>query len=80
MSRMVVGLQAVQRREEQHAAARRRSAARPAAASGDCFVFYLNACLSKDLAGYDSEDVGGFKDAVKTLMEVDGKSNIADIC
>ncbi|KAJ9550000.1 hypothetical protein OSB04_022543 [Centaurea solstitialis] len=38
-----------------------------------------NTCLSKDLTSYDSEDVGGFKDAVKTLMEVDGKFNIADI-
>ncbi|GJX21582.1 geraniol 8-hydroxylase-like protein [Tanacetum coccineum] len=38
-----------------------------------------NTILSQDVTGYDSEDMGGFNTAVRTLMEVDGKFNIADI-
>ncbi|KVH90351.1 geraniol 8-hydroxylase-like [Cynara cardunculus var. scolymus] len=38
-----------------------------------------NTCLSQSVASYDSDDIGGFKTAVKTVMEVDGKFNIADI-
>ncbi|KAI3727554.1 hypothetical protein L6452_16170 [Arctium lappa] len=38
-----------------------------------------NTCLSRDVTTYDSDDIGGFKTAVKTVMEVDGKFNIADI-
>ncbi|XP_024995400.1 geraniol 8-hydroxylase-like [Cynara cardunculus var. scolymus] len=38
-----------------------------------------NTCLSQNVTSYDSDDIGGFKTAVKTLMEVDGKFNIADI-
>ncbi|KAK9071909.1 hypothetical protein SSX86_008343 [Deinandra increscens subsp. villosa] len=38
-----------------------------------------NTCLSQNVTGYESDDIGGFKSAVKTLMEVDGKFNIADI-
>ncbi|XP_071703016.1 geraniol 8-hydroxylase-like [Rutidosis leptorrhynchoides] len=38
-----------------------------------------NTCLSRDVTSYESDDIGGFKTAVKTLMEVDGKFNIADI-
>ncbi|KAL8207772.1 hypothetical protein R6Q57_007184 [Mikania cordata] len=38
-----------------------------------------NTCLSQNVTGYESDDIGGFKKAVKTLMEVDGKFNIADI-
>ncbi|XP_023734350.1 geraniol 8-hydroxylase [Lactuca sativa] len=38
-----------------------------------------NTCVSKNVASYESDDVEGFKTAVKTLMEVDGKFNIADI-
>ncbi|XP_071696206.1 cytochrome P450 76T24-like [Rutidosis leptorrhynchoides] len=36
-------------------------------------------CLSQNVASYDSDDIGGFKTAVKKVMEVDGKFNIADI-
>ncbi|KAK1438679.1 hypothetical protein QVD17_04489 [Tagetes erecta] len=38
-----------------------------------------NTCLSQSVTSYESEDFGGFKTAVKTLMEVDGKFNISDI-
>ncbi|KAK1409063.1 hypothetical protein QVD17_41346 [Tagetes erecta] len=38
-----------------------------------------NTCLSQNVTSYESDDIGGFKTAVKTLMEVDGKFNIADI-
>ncbi|GJS99448.1 geraniol 8-hydroxylase-like protein [Tanacetum coccineum] len=38
-----------------------------------------NTCLSQNVTTYESDDIGGFKTAVKTLMEVDGKFNIADI-
>nr|XP_043637789.1 geraniol 8-hydroxylase-like [Erigeron canadensis] len=38
-----------------------------------------NTCLSQNVTNYESDDIGGFKRAVKTLMEVDGKFNIADI-
>ncbi|KAM0015469.1 putative geraniol 8-hydroxylase [Helianthus debilis subsp. tardiflorus] len=38
-----------------------------------------NTCVSQNVTSYDSDDIGGFKTAVKTLMEVDGKFNIADI-
>ncbi|XP_071705399.1 geraniol 8-hydroxylase-like [Rutidosis leptorrhynchoides] len=38
-----------------------------------------NTCLSRDVTSYESDDIGGFKTAVKTLMELDGKFNIADI-
>ncbi|KAJ9550003.1 hypothetical protein OSB04_022546 [Centaurea solstitialis] len=38
-----------------------------------------NTMLSRNVTTYDSEDIGGFKTAVKTVMEVDGKFNIADI-
>ncbi|GKE14368.1 geraniol 8-hydroxylase-like protein, partial [Tanacetum coccineum] len=38
-----------------------------------------NTCLSQYVTTYESDDIGGFKTAVKTLMEVDGKFNIADI-
>ncbi|KAL8253716.1 hypothetical protein R6Q59_031937 [Mikania micrantha] len=38
-----------------------------------------NTCLSQNVTGYESDDIGGFKKAVKTVMEVDGKFNIADI-
>ncbi|KAI3710935.1 hypothetical protein L2E82_40731 [Cichorium intybus] len=38
-----------------------------------------NTCLSRNLASYESDDIGGFKTAVKKVMEVDGKFNIADI-
>ncbi|XP_076891354.1 cytochrome P450 76T24-like [Bidens hawaiensis] len=38
-----------------------------------------NTCFSRNVTNYESEDIGGFKTAVKTLMEVDGKFNIADI-
>ncbi|KAI3712625.1 hypothetical protein L1987_71185 [Smallanthus sonchifolius] len=38
-----------------------------------------NTCFSQNVINYESEDVGGFKTAAKTLMEVDGKFNIADI-
>ncbi|KAL7610135.1 hypothetical protein Lser_V15G13714 [Lactuca serriola] len=38
-----------------------------------------NTLLSQDVTSYESEDIGGFKTAVKTIMEVDGKFNIADI-
>ncbi|KAI3812992.1 hypothetical protein L1987_17705 [Smallanthus sonchifolius] len=38
-----------------------------------------NTCLSQNVTSYESDDIGGFKTAVKTLMEVDGKFNISDI-
>ncbi|XP_076944921.1 cytochrome P450 76T24-like [Bidens hawaiensis] len=38
-----------------------------------------NTCFSRNVTNYESEDIGGFKTAVKTLMEVDGKFNVADI-
>ncbi|XP_023772093.1 cytochrome P450 76T24 [Lactuca sativa] len=38
-----------------------------------------NTCLSRNLTSYESDDIGGFNTAVKTLMEVDGRFNIADI-
>nr|GEW79124.1 geraniol 8-hydroxylase-like [Tanacetum cinerariifolium] len=38
-----------------------------------------NTCISQNVTSYESDDIGGFKTAVKTLMEVDGKFNIADI-
>ncbi|XP_076958562.1 cytochrome P450 76T24-like [Bidens hawaiensis] len=38
-----------------------------------------NTCVSQNVTSYESDDIGGFKTAVKTLMEVDGKFNIADI-
>ncbi|KAI7740850.1 hypothetical protein M8C21_020531 [Ambrosia artemisiifolia] len=38
-----------------------------------------NTCVSQNVTNYESDDIGGFKTAVKTLMEVDGKFNIADI-
>ncbi|GJW06710.1 geraniol 8-hydroxylase-like protein [Tanacetum coccineum] len=38
-----------------------------------------NTCISQNVTSYESDDIGGFKTAVKTIMEVDGKFNIADI-
>ncbi|KAI3501196.1 hypothetical protein L1887_29058 [Cichorium endivia] len=38
-----------------------------------------NTCLSQNVTSYESDNIGGFKTAVKTIMEVDGKFNIADI-
>ncbi|KAI3501193.1 hypothetical protein L1887_29055 [Cichorium endivia] len=38
-----------------------------------------NTCLSQNVTSYESDDISGFKKAVKTLMEVDGRFNIADI-
>ncbi|KAJ9550002.1 hypothetical protein OSB04_022545 [Centaurea solstitialis] len=38
-----------------------------------------NTMLSRNVTTYDSDDIGGFKMAVKTVMEVDGKFNIADV-
>ncbi|PWA39082.1 cytochrome P450 [Artemisia annua] len=38
-----------------------------------------NTCLSQNVTTYESDDIKGFQTAVKTLMEVDGKFNIADI-
>lgn len=38
-----------------------------------------NTCFSQNVTSYESEDVGGFRSAVKLIMEVDGKFNIADI-
>ncbi|KAJ0788984.1 putative geraniol 8-hydroxylase [Helianthus annuus] len=38
-----------------------------------------NTCISQNVTTYESDDTGGFKTAVKTIMEVAGKVNIADI-
>ncbi|GJS09962.1 geraniol 8-hydroxylase-like protein [Tanacetum coccineum] len=38
-----------------------------------------NTILSHNVTSYDSDDIGGFKTRVKTVMEVNGKFNIADI-
>ncbi|KAJ0750036.1 putative geraniol 8-hydroxylase [Helianthus annuus] len=38
-----------------------------------------NTCISQNVTNYESDDIGGFKTAVKTIMEVAGKVNIADI-
>nr|GFA57064.1 geraniol 8-hydroxylase-like [Tanacetum cinerariifolium] len=38
-----------------------------------------NTILSRNVTSYNSDDIGGFKTRVKTVMEVDGKFNIADI-
>ncbi|KAJ9550004.1 hypothetical protein OSB04_022547 [Centaurea solstitialis] len=38
-----------------------------------------NTILSQNVTRYDCDDIGGFKEAVRTLMEVDGKFNLADI-
>ncbi|XP_076911476.1 geraniol 8-hydroxylase-like [Bidens hawaiensis] len=38
-----------------------------------------NTCVSQNVTSYESDDIGGFKTAVKTLMEEDGKFNITDI-
>ncbi|KAK9076728.1 hypothetical protein SSX86_005062 [Deinandra increscens subsp. villosa] len=38
-----------------------------------------NTCLSQNVTNYESDDIGGFKTAVKTIMRVVGKFNIADI-
>lgn len=37
-----------------------------------------NTCFSVSVADFRSQDVKGFQNAVKTIMEVDGKFNIAD--
>ncbi|KAM0041462.1 putative geraniol 8-hydroxylase [Helianthus debilis subsp. tardiflorus] len=39
----------------------------------------FNTCISQNVTNYESDDIGGFKTAVKTIMEVAGKVNIADI-
>lgn len=38
-----------------------------------------NTCFSKNVTSYESDDIGGFKTAVKTLVKLSGKFNIADI-
>ncbi|KAK3012156.1 hypothetical protein RJ639_010455 [Escallonia herrerae] len=38
-----------------------------------------NTCVSENVADFTSNEIRGFQNAVKTLMEVDGKFNIADI-
>ncbi|KAK2997759.1 hypothetical protein RJ639_024906 [Escallonia herrerae] len=38
-----------------------------------------NTCVSENVADFTSKEIRGFQNAVKTLMEVDGKFNIADI-
>ncbi|XP_071695561.1 geraniol 8-hydroxylase-like [Rutidosis leptorrhynchoides] len=38
-----------------------------------------NTILSQNVTTYESEDIGGFKTAVKTIMLTNGKFNIADI-
>ncbi|KAJ0559094.1 putative ferruginol synthase [Helianthus annuus] len=38
-----------------------------------------NTCVSQNVTNYKSNDIGGFKTAVKTVMQVTGKFNIADI-
>ncbi|XP_076958563.1 geraniol 8-hydroxylase-like [Bidens hawaiensis] len=38
-----------------------------------------NTCMSQNVTNYESDDIGGFKTAVKTVMKMTGKFNIADI-
>ncbi|KAK2973034.1 hypothetical protein RJ640_000023 [Escallonia rubra] len=38
-----------------------------------------NTCVSENVTDFTSNEIRGFQNAVKTLMEVDGKFNIADI-
>ncbi|KAI3693574.1 hypothetical protein L1987_76521 [Smallanthus sonchifolius] len=38
-----------------------------------------NTCVSQNVTSYESDDIGGFKTAVKTVMQMVGKFNIADI-
>ncbi|KAI7727056.1 hypothetical protein M8C21_007888, partial [Ambrosia artemisiifolia] len=38
-----------------------------------------NTCLSRNVTNYESDDIAGFKSAVKTVMNMVGKFNIADI-
>ncbi|KAM0015472.1 putative ferruginol synthase [Helianthus debilis subsp. tardiflorus] len=38
-----------------------------------------NTCVSQNVTNYESDDIGGFKTAVKTVMKMTGKFNIADL-